>query len=82
MEKQAVIERLCQLTTDVMAHGFNFSEPADCFCNEDLQDNNFQFSEDVILFIEAAVKEKLNNTHHCENNICNNTQNIQKILDN
>jgi len=65
MTRQQVIERYCLLSKKVATDVFRFTVPADCFCG----DNKFaaenpayyQYSEDVIRFIEDAVNEKLNN---------------------
>lgn len=56
MEKQEVIERLCDLCADVGEH-FEYYYAADCFCDDD--DKDFRFEEEVLEFIENAVKEKI-----------------------
>ena len=58
MKKDIVILRLCRLTTLVMAKKFHYLEPADCFCTVGYQPE-FQFSEKILEFLEAAVAEKL-----------------------
>jgi hypothetical protein len=57
MTRQEVITRLCELVSLVNAEVFQFRVASDCFCEEG--NVNFQFEEEVIRFIEDAVKEKL-----------------------
>jgi len=58
MEKQEVLERLCELCKRVNSRKFHFSVPTCCFCGNP-KDESFFFSEEVINFIEDAVDEKL-----------------------
>jgi hypothetical protein len=55
MQRKDVLKRLCALCYEV---GEQLSEdlPHDCFC---LEAPNFQFSEEIIKFIEDSVREKL-----------------------
>jgi hypothetical protein len=58
MDRDAVVERLCELATKVRDQHFGLLHPTDCFC-EGASKFNFQFSPEVIEFIEQAVNEKL-----------------------
>jgi len=58
--KQEVIERLCDLATNVGEIQFKFSEHHDCFCGMNpLGSVDYRMGEAVIKFIEDAVYEKL-----------------------
>lgn len=57
--KEEVVSRLCKLSTLVMQKHFKYQESADCFCDSS-GNLSFSFSEDVIDFIEQAVKDKMN----------------------
>ncbi len=60
MKKIEIIRRLCTLTTLVGDKKFNHQIPHDCFCDEIHIDNRFfRFDEEIIKFIENAVKDKL-----------------------
>jgi hypothetical protein len=59
MTPQEVQNRLCMLTTKVMEKQFSCHTPADCWCGQKEIAPGFQFSEDIIKFIEEAVEEKL-----------------------
>jgi len=56
MTKKEVIERFCALAGKVGIAAFDNTKASDCFCDER---NLFQFDDEVIEFIEAAVEEKL-----------------------
>jgi hypothetical protein len=64
INQQQVKDRLCQLTYNVMAEVFNGSIPADCWCGKREEKMaamridwvTYQFSEDVLAFIEQAVR--------------------------
>lgn len=53
MQRKDVLKRLCALCCEV---GEQEDLPHDCFCSDD---PNFQFSEEIIKFIENSVREKL-----------------------
>ena len=60
MKKHEVIERMCALSAKVGSEVFKDSEAYDCFCRVGHPTNNhYQFSEDVLKFIETAVAEKI-----------------------
>lgn len=65
MTRDQVLERFCNLTTEVMKKRFNAMEAADCFCGtQDLTAYfkagcTYQFSEKIVKYIEDAVREKL-----------------------
>jgi hypothetical protein len=58
MTQQEVLERLCALCTEVMAREFGYEVAADCFCNSK-HNPGFQFSPQIIRFIEEAVTARL-----------------------
>ena len=58
MTKTEVITRLCDLSSQVGDKVFKNKEAHDCFCDLNPM-AGFQFSEQVILFIEKAVKEAI-----------------------
>jgi hypothetical protein len=58
MTKQEVLERLCDLCSEVMAREFDYLEPADCFCQPN-PEHDFQFSPRILQFIEEAVGSRL-----------------------
>jgi len=59
MTKQEVIARFCALSNEVMNRKFECREAADCFCSEAEHNLGFNFSEDIMQFIERAVEAKL-----------------------
>lgn len=60
IKKEKVLERLCEISSEVMDAMYNCSKPADCFCGDNPgHPNHFQFSEEVLSFIEDAVREKI-----------------------
>lgn len=63
LTKQQVIERLCKLSTKVGEEVFCNQKAHDCFCGEnktsEVFSGGFQFEEEVIEFIEEAVREKM-----------------------
>lgn len=59
MTKKEVIQRLCKLASDVGEHK-NHRCAHDCFCEEAAFDI-FNFSEEVMQFIEEAVETKIKN---------------------
>ena len=65
MTRQQVIERYCLLSKKVAIEVFKFTVPADCFCGDNKfaaeHPEHYQYSDEVIQFIEDAVNEKLNN---------------------
>ena len=60
--KQEVITRLCALASVVGDKEFQNRHAHDCFCHKSLMECGFQFSDNVLEFIEQAVHEKLNRT--------------------
>jgi len=56
MTRQDVLKRFCQLSDDVMTKVFMCRVAADCFCRKD---KHFNFSAEVVKFIEEAVREKI-----------------------
>jgi hypothetical protein len=56
MERLAVISRFCIMSTLVGSKVFKHSCCHDCFCH---QRNHFQFDDEILEFIEAAVNEKI-----------------------
>jgi hypothetical protein len=62
MTKEQTIERFCKLSEQVASsQKFNWMHPADCFCTNRCNGFNFQFSEEIMYFIEKAVQKELNN---------------------
>jgi hypothetical protein len=61
LTQKEVRARFCGLSTKVMENKFDLIEPADCFCggNPMLDPSGYQFSAQVMQFIEQAVDEKL-----------------------
>ena len=57
--RQEVMERLCELTTEVGAflsrNGKSFA--SDCFCSK--QAMNFQFDPAILEFVTSAIEEKI-----------------------
>ena len=61
LSEEQVIERLCGLATLVGGKKFNHELPHDCFCQcNEVHGCGFQFDEQIIKFIEAAVLKELN----------------------
>lgn len=56
--RDEVLSALCQITTKVGKHIGNL-QPYDCFCRAPECDEGFQFSPEIITFIEQAVKAKI-----------------------
>jgi hypothetical protein len=56
--KKEVLERLCELTAEVMRRKFNYEKAADCFCGKTPQ-HDFRFDREVLEFIAEAIREKL-----------------------
>ena len=61
MTHTEILRRFCLLAELVNREQFKFAIPTDCFCNDrHTQDNiHFQFSDQVMEFIEEAVKQQL-----------------------
>jgi hypothetical protein len=61
MLKEDVIKRFCALATAVGMTVFEDKEAHDCFCGENNQFDGryFQFSETVLEWIEAAIKDAI-----------------------
>ena len=45
--KKEVIEKLCLISTRVMTKAFKDTQPADCFCSDNMGRLGFQFSDDA-----------------------------------
>jgi hypothetical protein len=58
-----VIERLCNLVSEVGSVRYRDELPHDCFCGENPRDIKFDFQcdEEIIAFIESAVRARLSN---------------------
>ncbi len=63
MNREEVISRMCKLASKVNTEKFKWSLPSDCFCEESTGSFSFQFDEEVLEFIEQAVKDKLDTLH-------------------
>ena len=65
MKKVDVIRKLCSLSTNVGNEVFGNLNPHDCFCDMSKMRNpcDFQFSEEIIAFIETAILEKIQSTN-------------------
>lgn len=61
MTKDEVVERLCELASRVGSEVFQDQSAHNCFCGEnDLSERfGFRFDEEVLLWIESAVKERM-----------------------
>lgn len=66
IERQEAIERLCNLTAEVLEH-IGYEGPSDCFCGKggfwDLDcygESEYRNDGRTIEFIEEAVREKIN----------------------
>ncbi len=59
MDKNQILARLCKLASDVNKEVFKHNKASDCFCGEK-PTNNFQFEDDILLFIERAVQKEIN----------------------
>jgi len=59
-----IIERLCNLVSEVGSVRYHDELPHDCFCGINPRGIkfDFQFDEEIIAFIESAVRERLSNT--------------------
>ncbi len=72
MDRNEIIERFCQLATEVGLHmGSQYA--TDCFCRYTPRGpsgfaSGFQFEEPAIAFIEAAVREHISNAPQGERN--------------
>lgn len=58
MRKEMVIQRLCALSSVVGGRKYHHHHAHDCFCVSN-EHKNFQFEEQILLFIEQAVYEKM-----------------------
>ena len=56
--KLSVLERLCNLSSNVCDKVYDFTVPADCFCTNKM-DKHYLYDEQVIKFIEDAVNNKI-----------------------
>ena len=62
MRKNQVIERFCKLSRAVSQQRFKSQEAADCICEPShslMAIGGYQFSEQVMHFIETAVHDEL-----------------------
>ena len=61
MKRQEVLMRFCNLSSLVAAKEYNWELLANCICSESLaRDESYQFDEQIMEFIERAVKDRLN----------------------
>lgn len=59
MTRKEVLIKLCEITTSVMERQYRGLYTADCFCNEDIDNPNFQFEPEILDFIQQAIAEKI-----------------------
>ncbi len=64
LDREEVVKRLCALSSTVMTRRFGCDLAADCFCEDARQRrpdriDEYRFDQEVLEFIEQAVKEKL-----------------------
>lgn len=57
LTQEQVLERLCALSTGVRDEVLGLGVASDCFCLGKVKPEDFRFEEDVIKFIESAIKE-------------------------
>lgn len=57
ISRDKVIERLCALLSEVNSIKYQWSVASDCICNE--SDNNYRMDEEVLEYVEQAVRAKL-----------------------
>lgn len=57
LSRDKVIERLCLLLSEVNIVKYRWSVASDCICNE--SDNNYRMDEEVLEYVEQAVRVKL-----------------------
>lgn len=57
--QKEVIARLCAIASNVAKRQFQNDLPADCFCHEKKM-IGFQFSDQILDFMEVAVEEHIN----------------------
>ena len=58
-KKREVISKLCKLSTHIMEKEFGCKHSADCFCGDSITSFTFEFSPEILNFIEEAIEEKL-----------------------
>ena len=58
MKREDVIKRLCVLVSEVGLEHFQNKYAHDCFCIDN-EGYDFQFSEEVIAFIENVVRKEI-----------------------
>lgn len=60
IDKEEVVQRLCELASKVGSAKFSHTLPHDCFCDESNPDDNyFQFDEEVLEYIVETVNMRL-----------------------
>lgn len=62
MKRDEVIERFCDLASDVGRHVYNSQYAHDCFCGSSFMQfisGEFRFDTEIMEFVEAAVYEKI-----------------------
>ena len=60
IDKEEVVQRLCDLASRVGEVKFRHTIPHDCFCDEgNTDDNYFQFDERVLTYIVETVNARL-----------------------
>jgi hypothetical protein len=65
MTKAEIVKRLCMLANEVGIHldALGISKARDCFCEDAPKHlQGFGFQEDIVLFIESAVKQAMSPT--------------------
>ncbi len=53
-----VIKELCKIASEIGEH-LKHAVPHDCFCINKSHDYSFRFDDDILEFIENAVKDKI-----------------------
>jgi len=61
MKKTEVVKRFCKLSNLVAEKQFGWTLPADCFCgtNPLADPTGYAFAEEIMAFIEDAVKKAI-----------------------
>ena len=64
MEKHEVIAEYCKLSAQVAQGVFDYEHAADCFCQKQDPNWNYQYQDAVLDYIRAAVHEKMKRESH------------------
>lgn len=59
INKEDIIVRLCDLMSLVNDKKFGWTVPTDCFCGGKEVCDGFSFEEEVLLWVEKCVRDKL-----------------------